>query len=388
MSKKILIADQSETVRGVAEDLFRKKGFEVVSASDGVEALELAHTPGIDLVFLNAGLPEIDGYTVSKEVKSNQQTQNVKVVLLLSTAEMVNQHLLLSSLADRTLNKPFSPKDLIESASEALGVEIESDEDKEELSTEAGDVSEDIEELDFGENHDEEIDFGSIFAGDESVEQKTELDEILFSNKENSESADDTGIETSSEKRNNNKELETEMSKEPEKDSAIRLADDQYGLEAPLPEPEIEVPHDYSWFIREMKKELTDPKSGSDSMPSQATTSTEGPTINAEKGHSAVPGMPRTKTTKTGQFTVEEIGSSKIDISGVKSLVESEEENQPFSHIDKPIDYGEDSARLSLAEKLLIKEIGDKVAEKLVDRLSTEKLRQTILEVLASLKKM
>ena len=77
MSKKILIADQSDSVREVAENLFRKKGFEVVSASDGIEALELLRTAGIDLAFLNSDLPEIDGYIVSQHAKSEEHTKDI-----------------------------------------------------------------------------------------------------------------------------------------------------------------------------------------------------------------------------------------------------------------------------------------------------------------------
>lgn len=54
MAKKILIADQSDTVRSVAENLFRQRGFEVVSASDGMEALDLLRTAEVDLAFLNS----------------------------------------------------------------------------------------------------------------------------------------------------------------------------------------------------------------------------------------------------------------------------------------------------------------------------------------------
>ena len=100
MSKKILIADQSDTVREIAENLLRKKGFEVISATDGVETLELLRTAGADLAFINSNLPEVDGYSISKQIKSDDQTNQIKTVLLLSTSEIVNQSQLLSQHID------------------------------------------------------------------------------------------------------------------------------------------------------------------------------------------------------------------------------------------------------------------------------------------------
>jgi len=394
--KKILIADQSETVREVAENLLRRKGFEVVSASNGVEALELARSAGIDLAFLSSGLPEIDGYTVSKQIKSEESAQSIKVILLLSTSEIVNQHQLLSSLADDTLNKPFSPQDLTEMISAALAVEIEGERDSGTGSAESEIMGDAVEEIDFDKKPDEEIDtdkksgdeidFASVFAEERGNGEDQKRDAVFFADEGGTESSHRADLESSDEEVAIDGEARLEFPDEPSKESGdmIRLADDQYGLENPHGDSEIETPHDYHWFVREMKKDIA--ASESDGVSTTAKGPASSTKTAADKRARSAAGRSTRGENATGRFDVEEIGTSKIPI-GV-SRYDPDPTNAPRVETEIASDPEIASGELLLAEKLLVKELARKMAEKLVERISSTEFRRIIVEALSSLKKM
>jgi CheY-like chemotaxis protein len=386
MSKKILIADQSETVRGIAESLFRKEGFEVVSASDGVEALELIRTAGVDLAFLNSGLPEIDGYLASRQIKSDEKTRGVKVVLLLSTSEIVDQRNLLSSLADDTLNKPFSPQDLIEMTSSTLGIEVLEKEGSVIDAEESKAIGDDVEEISLDEQTDSEVDFSSIFGEEKPSEDGSALDAVFLPEAYGDDSSDHRASGSpavDSEKEDKGKSDMPEKTTA-ESEETIRLAEDQYDLEAARPEAEIEPPHDYNWFIREMKKDLT--KTKSDKVAVDDERSSTARNVPPGETATAVPGKPGRHAISSSQFDIEEIGTTKIYVADEKSDPDSE--RNELVAAGAQADHGIESADLSLAEKLLVKELAGRIAERLVSRISSAELRQILVDALSSLKKM
>jgi CheY-like chemotaxis protein len=375
MSKKILIADQSDSVREVAENLFRKKGFEVVSASDGVEALELLRTAGIDLAFLNSDLPEIDGYIVSQQAKSEGRTKDIKVVLLLSASEIVNQHQLSAAKADDTLNKPFTQQDLIEITSTALSIEIDYEREGEETSAEMETTEDLAEEIGIDKEQVEEIDFDSIFSDEEKSEVDRKLDAVFLADDDQAVASPHNDSETGGQTR------ESEPLAKPagEPDEMIRLADDQYDLGSQPPESEIEMPHDYNWFVREMKKDLTTPKlKGAGAGAADKTASA----TNAPAGS----GDDLAGSNVEGQFDVEEIGTSKVQATVARLSQDTVAEFQDGS--DSLSGTAPSPEELSLAEKLLVKELAKEMAARLVGRISSTELRQALVEALSSLKKM
>jgi len=383
MSGKVLIADQSEAVRGVAENLFRKKGLEVVSAADGLEALELVKTTNIDLAFLNSSLPQVDGYTVSSQIKESEKTNNVKVVLLLSTSEIVKQHQLLSSQADDTLNKPFSPQDLVEVTSKLLGIQFDDGSSEKSHSDGLDDISEGVEVLNIEDEPDQEIDFGSIFEGDAKKSSDSDLGDVFISQGDDTEATDKIMTDVFDENKSETKEGDMNDNANGHTEDTIHLADDQYGIEEPLDE-EVHTPHDYNWFIREMKKELSEEPSGDKGEGAEKSGEKESPKA------SATPGVPaKTTTTKTGTFDIEEIGSSRMNVTDQDISADDESDSQKeYVFSGKPTDKGATSGEMSLAEKLLIREIAQRIADSIVERMSSRDLREAIQEALHSLKKM
>jgi DNA-binding response OmpR family regulator len=93
---------------------FRNSGLRVLTAGTGTQALDQARAERPDLVLLDVGLPEMNGYEVCRALKSNPQTCVIRVVTLTARAGRVSQRLAAEAGADTYLTKPFSPAELLE----------------------------------------------------------------------------------------------------------------------------------------------------------------------------------------------------------------------------------------------------------------------------------
>ncbi|MCI0329760.1 MAG: response regulator [candidate division Zixibacteria bacterium] len=117
---KVLVADDSATIRGVAESLLRHNGYEVISTSDGGKALAMAKSQHPDLIFLDHAMPGKDGLSVCRELKADPALKNIPVIMLLSSSEARDAEKFLGAGASDYLQKPFVPKDFIEKAQRFL----------------------------------------------------------------------------------------------------------------------------------------------------------------------------------------------------------------------------------------------------------------------------
>ncbi len=110
MSKTILLADDSVTIRKVVELTLMDEPYELVSVGSGSEALEKLSSE-IDLVIADVHMPGADGYEVCQEVK--QRTPGVPVMLLVGTFESYDADKADAAGADDHLKKPFDSQDLL-----------------------------------------------------------------------------------------------------------------------------------------------------------------------------------------------------------------------------------------------------------------------------------
>ena len=78
---KILIADDSDMMRKIAKMTIEKGGYQVVEASNGAQAVELAQKELPQLILLDAEMPEMDGWEASKAIKANPATSSIPVLL-------------------------------------------------------------------------------------------------------------------------------------------------------------------------------------------------------------------------------------------------------------------------------------------------------------------
>lgn len=123
MSKKILVADDSPTVRKMAESALKKEGYEVLWAEDGASALDIVKTSKPDLIFLDHSPPILDGLRLCKDLKRNDKLKDIPVIMLLDKPQMEKEKELRQAGADAFMVKPFNPKDILEKVREFLNSE-------------------------------------------------------------------------------------------------------------------------------------------------------------------------------------------------------------------------------------------------------------------------
>lgn len=114
----ILIADDELSMLKILQAYFKKEGYNVLTAKDGQEALDLFYTNKIDLAILDWMMPKIDGINVCKEIKKKS---NTKVFMLTAKSQTEDEIDALSCGADDYVRKPFDPRVLIIRAKKLIG---------------------------------------------------------------------------------------------------------------------------------------------------------------------------------------------------------------------------------------------------------------------------
>ena len=210
MGKKILVADDSPTIRKLAESLLKKQGYEVLCAKDGADALGLAKTNKPDLIFWDDSLPILDGHGVCGELKGNDELKDTPLIILLNKDQAEKEQELVQMGADAFMVKPFNPKDILGKVQEFLNRENTNFKDK---------------------------------------MQKGPRDELVCAEEK-------SGIDKT--------EKSSTLSKEEEKtDESLDILETSEfveSLETPSSGSDVKKPHGFDWFMSEMKKEMEETK--------------------------------------------------------------------------------------------------------------------------------
>ena len=107
---RVLVADDEGRIRDLVRGYLEAEGFEVETAADGAEALDLARDRHPDLVVLDVMMPGIDGIEVLRRLRTES---DVYVIMLTARADEVDTLIGLSVGADDYVTKPFSPRELV-----------------------------------------------------------------------------------------------------------------------------------------------------------------------------------------------------------------------------------------------------------------------------------
>ena len=112
MGKKILIVDDSLTVRLYHKQILEKEGYECDEAENGMEALEKAQLTNYDAYIVDINMPVLDGYSFVKRLRSGEG--NIAPVIMVSTeSEQVDMDQAFEAGASMYLVKPARPDDLL-----------------------------------------------------------------------------------------------------------------------------------------------------------------------------------------------------------------------------------------------------------------------------------
>jgi DNA-binding response OmpR family regulator len=296
LGKKILVADGSETIISVCRKLLGQHGYEVTLFQDGTKALEELKRSEYDLAVIATTTQNVNGQFIIRELRKDRAKEKLPVLMLLGSSELLDTQELFDLAPSDTLNKPFSPMELlqrIESILKAPDQQAPAPED--------------------------DLDIESILTDDsKSFEKKiTDATDKLFLN-----------MLTTSQR--------NESDAEPPRLDKLDLAEDQYDLEAVQQDEavEIEPPHDYDWFIREMKGETAAPKST----------------------------RPKVSLGSSGKFEVEEMGTSKITLDKLKKMQSTAEADKTKVYLEKlqePFtdEAGHEPARLNDSRPINVREM-------------------------------
>lgn len=106
----ILIVDDEQSIREIVSVYLERAGYEVLTASDGVEALEILGEQRPTLVVLDLMLPEVDGYEITRHLRAHG---DVPIIMLTARRQETDRILGLEMGADDYVVKPFSPRELV-----------------------------------------------------------------------------------------------------------------------------------------------------------------------------------------------------------------------------------------------------------------------------------
>ncbi len=107
--QKILVVDDEASIRRILETRLKMAGYNVVTAEDGEEAVELFNKTNPDLVILDVMMPKMDGYGVTREIR---RVSDIPIIILTALGDVSERITGLELGADDYVIKPFSPKEL------------------------------------------------------------------------------------------------------------------------------------------------------------------------------------------------------------------------------------------------------------------------------------
>ncbi|MEH6548659.1 MAG: response regulator [Pseudomonadales bacterium] len=110
---KVMIVDDSKTIRRTAETLLKKEGCEVISAEDGFDALAKIADNNPDIIFVDIMMPRLDGYQTCALIKNNNTFKATPVVMLSSKDGLFDKAKGRIVGSDHYLTKPFSRNELL-----------------------------------------------------------------------------------------------------------------------------------------------------------------------------------------------------------------------------------------------------------------------------------
>lgn len=113
MSAKVMVIDDSQTIRRTAETLLSREGYTVVTAQDGFEALAMIADHRPDIVFIDIMMPRLDGYQACALIKGNPKFRSTPVIMLSSKDGLFDRARGRIVGSDEYLTKPFTRDDLL-----------------------------------------------------------------------------------------------------------------------------------------------------------------------------------------------------------------------------------------------------------------------------------
>jgi len=116
----VLIVDDSSALREMIAGLLVNVGMTILEAKDGAEAQQKIEASPQDLVVLDIVMPNMNGYELTRWIKTNPKTKDVPVVICSSKGEEFDRYWGMKQGADAYIAKPFRPNEMVETVKQLL----------------------------------------------------------------------------------------------------------------------------------------------------------------------------------------------------------------------------------------------------------------------------
>ncbi len=113
MAKAVLITDDSQLILDMNTFLLSSAGYKVYKASGGFEALEIMAQNAVDLVLVDVNMPGMDGYTLTKKIRTDKMFGEVPIVIITTEAEAHDKQQGFDAGANAYIIKPIQPEEMI-----------------------------------------------------------------------------------------------------------------------------------------------------------------------------------------------------------------------------------------------------------------------------------
>ena len=110
---RVLVIDDSKTIRRSAENLLSKEGYDVITATDGFDALAKIADSRPEIIFVDIMMPRLDGYQTCALIKNNSEFKTTPVVMLSSKDGLFDKAKGRIVGSDQYITKPFSKEELL-----------------------------------------------------------------------------------------------------------------------------------------------------------------------------------------------------------------------------------------------------------------------------------
>jgi DNA-binding response OmpR family regulator len=120
--KRVLCIEDEAEMIDLIRLILSRRGFDVKGAAGGLEGLELVRKEKPDLVLLDLMMPDMDGWEVYQQMKADEATHDIPVIVVTAKAQSIDKVLGLHiAKVDDYIAKPFSPQELLASIDTVLG---------------------------------------------------------------------------------------------------------------------------------------------------------------------------------------------------------------------------------------------------------------------------
>jgi two-component system cell cycle response regulator DivK len=112
LSKKILVVDDNQDSRELVVKILKNKGYQMIEAVDGEDALQKATAENPDLILMDISIPKINGYEVTRRLKSQVNFKNTPIIALTAHAMKGDREKALEAGCDGYISKPINIHDI------------------------------------------------------------------------------------------------------------------------------------------------------------------------------------------------------------------------------------------------------------------------------------